>query len=265
MPEGHTIHRLARDHQRWFAGDRPTIASPQGRFSDEAAALDGCGFLRAEAHGKHLAHVYDHPETPVVHIHLGLFGRARSYKTPGPDPRDSVRYLLAGDKRALHLIGPNTCELLTAAEWQAVRDRLGPDPLRSDAEPDIAYELIRRRRRPLAAVLLDQKVIAGLGNVYRAEILFMLGLHPYLPARELDRDTFDRLWALSVDLLEVGVKGNRIVTAPKDEPIHPDVSRRKGDRIYVYKRRRCRRCATEIVKEDLEGRNLYWCPSCQSA
>lgn len=265
MPEGHTIHRLARDHQRWFAGTRPTVASPQGRFADQAATLDGCAFLRAEAHGKHLAHIWDHPTTPVVHIHLGLFGRARSYKSPGPDPRDSVRYQLVNDTRALHLIGPNTCELLTSAQWQAVRERLGPDPLRDDAEPDIAWALLQRRRRPLAAVLLDQRVIAGLGNVYRAELCFLFGLDPFLPARDLDRATFDRLWAAAVELLEEGVRQRRIVIAPKGESIHDEVSRRRGDRLYVYKRRRCRRCATPIRKQALEGRTLYWCPSCQPA
>jgi endonuclease VIII len=263
MPEGHTIHRLARDHDRWFAGDRPSVGSPQGRFADEAAGLDGCTFLRAEAFGKHLLHTWDHPDRPHVHIHLGLFGRCRSYRPPGPDPRDSVRYLLAGEKGTIHLIGATACAWIDDDGWAAIRERIGEDPLREDADPDRAYERLRRRRRPVAAVLLDQDVIAGLGNVFRADLLCALRIDPHLPARDLDRERFDALWELARDRLREGVRTRAIRVAPADEPPHPEAGRREKDRVYVYKRRRCRRCAGPVAQEKLEQRTLYWCPSCQ--
>lgn len=263
MPEGHTIHRLARDHAAWFVGHALAVASPQGRFAEEAAALDGRVLVGVEAYGKHLLHVWDHPERPYVHVHLGLFGSFRHYKPPGPAPTGTTRLHLVGPTRALHLLGPTACEHLDAAGWAAVRARLGEDPLRPDADPDRAYQRLRRRRRPLAAVLLDQGVIAGLGNVYRAEILFVLGLDPMLPAADLPRPAFDALWALAAALLAEGVRLNRIVVAPTAAPRHPDAPTRRSDRLYVYKRRACRVCGGEIARAELEARRLYWCPRCQ--
>lgn len=264
MPEGHTIHRLARDHARWFVGHRLAVTSPQGRFEEEAAALDGRTLVAVEAFGKHLVHVWDHPERPFVHIHLGLFGRTRHPAAPARAPTPTTRLHLVGPTRELHLVGPAACEHLDAAGWAAVRARLGEDPLRADADPDRAFARLRRRRRPIAAALLDQAVIAGLGNVYRAEIAFVLGLDPFLPAADLPRATFDALWALAVELLAEGVRANRIVVAPKGAPSHPAAARAPTDRLYVYKRKVCRVCGGAIARADLEGRTLHWCPACQT-
>lgn len=262
MPEGHTLHRLARDHTRWFVGQPLVARSPQGRFAEQAAALDGRLLLAAEAYGKHLLHVWDHPHRPYVHIHLGLFGRVRHPKIPASAPRDSTRLLLATADRQLRLIGPTACEHLTVEGWERVRARLGDDPLRRDADPDRAFERLQRRRRPLAAVLMDQAVIAGLGNVYRAELLFVLGLDPWMPARELPRPTFDLLWTLARELLTEGVRLNRIVVAPRPEHSARRFAKR---RLYVYKCQTCRVCGTDITRDDLEARRLYWCPTCQTA
>ena len=84
MPEGHTLHRLARLHQRRYAGKPVAVTSPQGRFAAEAAMVDGRKLVRAEAHGKHLFHRYG-PDA-IVHIHLGLIGVFDEYKRPEPDP-----------------------------------------------------------------------------------------------------------------------------------------------------------------------------------
>ena len=137
MPEGHTLHRLARLHQHRYAGARVRVASPQGRFAASASVVDGAVLERAEAHGKHLFHVYG-PDR-VVHVHLGLYGTFTEAELPVAEPRGQVRMRVVGGTHWTDLRGPTACELLTDVEVAALRDRLGPDPLRSDADPDRAW------------------------------------------------------------------------------------------------------------------------------
>src|ERR1043165_6706478 len=183
MPEGHTLHRHARMHHRRHAGHPVAVSSPQGRFAAQASTLDGRTLVRAEAHGKHLFHVYG-PDA-IVHIHLGLLGIFDEHKLPLLAPVGQVRMRLVGRTHWTDLRGPNACELWTADQVAALRARLGPDPLRRDADPEKAWKRISRSRVPLASLLLDQAVIAGVGNVYRAEVLFRHGIPPLVPGREL--------------------------------------------------------------------------------
>jgi endonuclease VIII len=159
MPEGHTTHRLARRHQQCYGGSPVVVSSPQGRFAAAAAVLDGRVLQCAEALGKHLFHVYA-PDL-VVHVHLGLYGAFTEAELPVQPPRGQVRMRLVGLTHWTDLRGPTVCELLTEAEVDAVRARLGPDPLRRDADPDRAWRRISRSRAPLATLLMDQSVLAG--------------------------------------------------------------------------------------------------------
>ncbi|MCC5948784.1 MAG: hypothetical protein JJT89_10040 [Nitriliruptoraceae bacterium] len=261
MPEGHTIHRLARDHRRWFAPGTVHVSSPQGRFAHSAAQLDGTTLERTDAHGKHLFHVYEGDR--IVHIHLGLFGRFFVHPTPPPEPRETVRYRLANGGRVVDLVGATACELLTGDEVAAIRAKLGPDPIRRDADPEQAWAAIQRRSVGIGRALMDQKVLAGVGNVYRAEILFVHGVHPELPARDLDRGTFDRMWEDLVSWLRRGVRERRIITVDPDEIGVPRHRMTREDATYVYKRETCKRCETPIRRWDLAGRWAYACETCQ--
>jgi endonuclease-8 len=138
VPEGHTLHRLARLHQRRYAGSAVQVSSPQGRFVD-AERLDGLTFLRASAWGKHLFHHYD--GGPIVHVHLGLYGTFREHRTPMPQPRGAVRMRIIGTDYGTDLRGPTACEVIDEAQVSAILDRLGPDPLRSDADPGLGPDL----------------------------------------------------------------------------------------------------------------------------
>ena len=185
MPEGHTLHRLAILHTRRYVGRPVAVSSPQGRFATSAELVDGRVLESAEAHGKHLFHHYG-PDL-VVHVHLGLYGKFSDDRLPAEEPRGQVRMRMIGETHYADLRGPTACELLTDAEVDAIHARLGADPLRDDADPDRAWARISRSRAPLATLLMDQSVIAGVGNVYRAEALFRHGLDPQLPGRELTR------------------------------------------------------------------------------
>lgn len=210
MPEGHTLHRLARLHSRRYAGEPVEVSSPQGRFSTSAEIVDGRVLESAEAYGKHLFHVYG-PDL-VVHVHLGLYGKFSNLRRPAAEPRGLVRMRMVGPTHYADLRGPTACELITDGEVDAIRARLGADPLREDADPDRAWARISRSRAPLATLLMDQSVIAGVGNVYRAEALFRHGLDPQMPGRGLTREQWEVLWADLVGMLRDGVKRGKIET-----------------------------------------------------
>lgn len=260
MPEGHTIHRIARDHQKWFAGQKVGLWSPQGRFETEAERLSGRKLIRTDAHGKHL---FYHFGSQILHVHLGLYGKFRIHKNPAPDPRGAVRVRLIGDNRTFDLNGPNQCELLSSKEVQTLRSRLGQDPLRRDADPELVWEKIHRSRTAIGTLLLNQTLIAGIGNVYRAEILHILAIHPDRPGRELSRDEFDQIWQLSVELLQIGVRYNRIITVDRAVVDQPLSRLRADERLHVYKRPTCPRCATDVVYWTLGNRTIYACEGCQ--
>ncbi len=159
MPEGHTLHRLAHRHQRRYAGAPVAVSSPQGRFAAGAALVDGRALQRAEAYGKHLFHIYD--ADLVVHVHIGLSGGFTEHRVPVTPPRGQVRMRMVGRQDWTDLRGPMVCDVLTTDEVAALRARLGPDPLRPDADPGRTWARISRSRAPLAALLMDQSVLAG--------------------------------------------------------------------------------------------------------
>lgn len=267
MPEGHTIHRQARLQQKHFGGREIAVASPQGRFDDGADLLDGKVLGSVEAWGKHL--FYDWSGGPLLHIHLGLFGRFRHHGSDPPDPTAGTRLSLRTDDHTLYLSGPTICELTDQEGRADVVASLGPDPLRSpetDAAVEHIAERLSRRTVPIAQALLDQDVIAGLGNVYRSEVLFRTGVNPLIRSREVAEAQITAIWKDATDQLQLGERSGQIVTT---EPHDVGRNRRsdiaRGERTYVYKRagQPCRRCGTEIEREEIAARKVWWCPDCQ--
>ena len=261
MPEGHTIHRLARDHTRDFVGQKLKLSSPQGRFADEAELLSGKKLKGIQAHGKHLC--YEFPANRYVHIHLGLYGKFRPHKLPAPEPRGAVRLRVIGTAKAFDLNGPNCCELISKADWEKIQDRLGPDPLRKDANPEEVWNKISKSRQAIGKLLMDQSVVAGVGNVYRAEVLFLLGIHPERAGKDVERSEFDALWKLLVELLEIGVKYNRIIIADPKDIGKPRSRMNREERLLIYKHKVCSKCDGDVDWWDLGARKAYACKRCQ--
>jgi endonuclease-8 len=258
MPEGHTIHRIAIDHSKILRGRHVAVSSPQGRFAADAALVDGVRLKHLEAYGKHL--FYHWANGLTGHVHLGLFGRFRVYRGAGPQDALTVRMRLQVAKATIDLIGPTECAIGTADDRDRIVRRLGPDPLRADADPQIAYSAIVRRVAPIGQLLLEQKVISGLGNVFRAEALFVNGINPNRPGTQITRAEFDGLWATVVRMLQRGVTEDRIVTLDLDVFDLPAGVRRRGDATYVYHRDRCLHCGSPILTVKLGGRACYYCP-----
>ena len=184
-----------------------------------------------------------------------------------PEPRGAVRLRLLGEHGVADLTGPAACELLDADGVAAVRRRLGPDPLRPDGDPAAFVDGVRRRRRAIGELLMDQSVISGVGNIYRAETLLRCGVSPFRPGNRMSRDRVRALWDDLTPLMEYGVATGFITTVDPDDvpqPLPPDDQ--EAARWYVYHRsgRPCLRCAAPVRDKQVAARRLFWCPSFQS-
>ena len=268
MPEGHILHRLAAELNRSFAGGLVRSTSPQGRFAASAARLDGATLTGAEAFGKHLFIGFDHT-AETVHIHLGLYGGLTITDDRALPVKGAVRWRLANDATTADLRGPTFCELLDEPAVAAIFRRLGPDPIRADADSERAWQRISRSRSPIATLLMDQRVLAGVGNVYRAEVLFRQGIDPFLPGSALSRAEWDDIWADLVKLMRAGVVAGRIDTVRAEHDPEtmgrPPRQDAHGGEVYVYRRAdmECLICGTPVRTQKIANRNLFWCPQCQ--
>jgi len=241
MPEGHTLHRLAEELHP-LIGRRFAASSPQGRFAAGADILDGRRLAAVEAVGKHLLFDFD---GVVLHVHLGMAG-SMFPSDPSGAPRSGVRLRLVDEKEevAWNLAAPTRCELWSGDERRALFDRLGPDPLRGD-DPGPAFERIARSDRTIGELLLDQAVIAGIGNVFRAEVLHRCGVHPSRPGRSLTQAELTCLWETAITRMRRAVRAGRI------------------DGRSVYQQETCRRCGGPVTSWALGARTAYACAACQ--
>lgn len=256
MPEGHTIHRLARDHARALAGQKLQVSSPQGRFAAGAAVLDGLELLGTEAWGKHL--FYRFAEARILHVHLGLYGKFWPFTPPAGPTHRQVRLRITGDIRGFDLTGPTACEVTGPVERELIVGRLGPDPIRTDADGGSVLPKLARRRSSIGAAIMDQTVVAGVGNVYRAEALFVNGIHPARPAHTVTPEEWSALWATLVRMLRHGVRARQIITVDPDDAAVTD-----GRTRYIYRQDHCARCQSPVRRWDLAGRWAYACETCQ--
>jgi endonuclease-8 len=300
VPEGNEIHRWAERHNTAFAGKKLRVESPNGRFAD-AAALDNQRLERVLAKGKHLGYVFG--KDRILHVHLGRYGDWTEGQMPLAEPKGALRLrmwpagakprkdavtpnkrhgwyssddgtssLASSDIDWLELRGAAACELWTDAEWQALLDRLGPDALGDDPtgadHPKLAFDRILSSKAPISVLLMDQTVLSGIGNIYRAELLYRARLDPFAEGREVPLRTLKAIWKDSIPLLRAGMVDRRIVTTrPKDRPTKKTGQPPKEEVHYVYRRhgKPCFVCGTKIQRRDIAGRTLYWCPVCQAA
>lgn len=304
MPEGHTVHRVARLFDTLFCGQRVQASSPQGRFSHGAAQISGREVVAVDAHGKQLFLSFE--GELVVRVHLGIYGawdvatlhggsaRAgapvadslgaprvsrsrlaewesqRSEDVPFPPaPVGAVRLRLETDTAVADLRGPTACEVVTPEQAAHHRETLGPDPLLHTGikGTEEFVRKVRSTRRPLGLVLMDQSVVSGIGNVYRAELLFRAQLDPYAPASALSEETAAALWRDWSLLLAHGVKTGVMVTRNDlDAPAKKKALTNPSLRHFVYKRqgKPCLRCSSPVVMDIMQARKLYFCPTCQS-
>ena len=333
MPEGHSVHRIARQFALHFVGHEVVASSPQGRFASGAAEISGRVMTEARAVGKQLFLEFDNGL--VLRVHLGIYGawdfagditadatvasaNGRMGQTnqrgtvtgapirdsagedslhsigaprktrlrmaeqealqeaegPGqdsfpPEPIGQVRVRLLTADAVADLRGPTACEVLTPEQADAAIAKLGPDPLVDDnAEAEERFvAVVRKKQTPIGLLLMDQSVVSGIGNVYRAELLFRARLNPHTPGKLVPEELVRALWR---DWAHLCRSASRPARCSPWRGSMRDGQRRalanRADRHWVYHREGlpCRVCGTHIVMEMAAGRKLYWCPKDQA-
>ncbi len=231
MPEGNEIHRWAERHAAAFAGKAVRVDGPQGRFTD-SGLLDGRKLRGVRAVGKHLG--YDFGKDRILHVHLGLQGdftegsgalpavkgalRLRMWNAAavkkaaveGASKRhgwyssdDGTGHLLAEQIAWVELRGPMDCSVWTEARWAALLERLGPDPLNGD-RVDKALERIAKSKKPVGVLLMEQDVMAGIGNIFRPELLFRAEVSPFVAGRDVPEAKLREIWKDALPLMRAG-------------------------------------------------------------
>ena len=186
-----------------------------------------------------------------------------------PEPVGQVRVRLLTDTVSADLRGPTACEVLDPAQVDAVMSRLGPDPQLDDTpEAEQRFvDTVRKKPTRIGLLLMDQSVVSGIGNVYRAELLFRARINPHAPGKSLSVQSLRALWRDWAHLLAIGVATGQMMTM--DDLVKDDyllAMKNRADRHWVYKREGlpCRICGTHITLEEMGARKLYYCPSCQA-
>ena len=186
-----------------------------------------------------------------------------------PEPVGQVRVRLLTDVVSADLRGPTACEVLDPAQVDAVMARLGPDPQLDDspAAEQRFVDSVRKKPTRIGLLLMDQSVVSGIGNVYRAELLFRARINPHAPGKTLTEQSVRDLWRDWAHLLQIGVNTGQMMTM--DDLVGDDYKlamKNRADRHWVYKREGlpCRVCGTHITLEEMGARKLYYCPFCQA-
>jgi endonuclease-8 len=265
MPEGHSIHRVANTFESDYLNSKVKIFSPQGRFESDAKLVSGRKLIQSTAIGKQLFLEFDNELT--LRIHLGIYGKWNFYKVPiskAPEVWGAVRARFGVTNFSADLRGPTVCEVIDQKAADLVRKRLGPDPLNPDPTGSEALKFVSKvksSKAPIGAALMNQAVISGIGNVYRAELLFRAGLNPKTPGEKLSEDQLLGIWDDSVKLMRIGVKKGMMLT--RDDFLTGRVLLK--DRYFVYKREGlpCRVCNKKVMMEEFLARKLYYCAKCQ--
>lgn len=260
MPEGHKTHFIAREHSGLLLGQKLKVTSPQGRFSSDAKKISQRALESVAAAGKRL--FYEFEGDRFLHIHLGRYGKFRQLPTPPPPPVGQVRVRLQGSGATIDLNGPTTCVVIGREEKDELVAALGPDPLAGGKKAD-AWKLVRASNKPIGGLLLDQSVIAGVGNIFRAEVLFEIGLDPRIRGSDLSADQFDAVWKSLSKMMKTGLKYGRIISVTAKEAGVPLAKVPSKDRFRIYAKKRCPRCNGSIGTIEIASRKLYVCESCQ--
>ncbi len=263
MPEGHSIRHLATVHSYGFVGTLVQASSPQGRFDEGAAVINDRVMTETSAHGKHL---FLHFDNDIVHIHLGLYGWFKLRKNKQQQPGNATRLRLMNDEYLSDLAGPTACEIVDYDAMLTKKAKLGPDPIHDNADPEKAWEKIAKSKKTIGGLLMDQSVIAGIGNVYRAELLFRAQLSPFISGKDVPREKFDEIWSDSVVLLRDGATDGHIRTVTEEHLRKHGVELHGCTQYsYVYKRHGndCLVCGSLVRSDTLDGRTVYWCEGCQ--
>jgi endonuclease-8 len=258
VPEGDTVWRTARHLDRALSGS--TLVETDFRVPAHATLdLSGRPVVATLSRGKHLLTRIGEEHT--LHTHLKMEGAWHLYR-PGTRwrrPAHEARVVLRTDAWTAVGFALGVCEVVARADEDTVVGHLGPDLLGPDWDEDEALRrLLADPARPVAEAILDQRNLAGIGNLYKSELCFLAGVSPWRPVGEVP------------DLPRLVRRAHTVLDANKERVEQTTTGDlRKGRQTWVYRRDRqpCRRCGTRIELSEqgpaMQERATYWCPSCQ--
>lgn len=272
MPEGDTIFRSARTLHRALAGRTitrfETGLAPLAAL-DRATPIAGRTVLTSEARGKHLLLTLS--GDLVLRTHMRMHGSWHLYR---PDerwraPRRDARIVIATTVWMAIAFNVNDAEFVTADALvhHARLSALGPDLLAPEFDAVLARERLREvPARHIAEALLRQQAMAGLGNVFKSEVLFICRVHPFLPVQALPDATLDDLIERSKSLIRLNVREGSTTPATVGRVTTGRMNPKEALWVYGRAGLPCRRCGASIRSEsETDGRRTYWCPACQPA
>lgn len=251
MVEGDGCHRVAAEHRRSLVGRRFKASSPNKRFSVGARAIMQAGgvLLRIEVHGKNLFYFFGKKgckPTVVMHVHFGMAGAFAVYTKEEPEITPNTRLRLEDAGVFAHLSAMIVDHGTLTSLYERLSAQLGPDPLREDSDPMrfISACACMGNKKTIGAVLMDQKVVAGVGNIYRSETLYEAGIHPEQPANTLSEVELKRLWNIIVKQMQDGFKTGSIW------------GKKSGPWCYG---RMTSACGGKVREWSMGGRNVFAC------
>lgn len=257
MPEGDTLFAFARSIDSALAGKRLTYAvSTRVPLS----RLTGCCVRSARAHGKQLLIAFDNGQVLRTHLRMHGLIRVRDGSYAGPLTNPHVRWLLASADKTVTCLDAPTIELLHERELAThpVMSRLGPDVLAPELDfPEILRRLREQDARPIGSAVMDQEILAGIGNIYKSESLFLAELSPFVRVSALTDEQLSNLVGIARRLMRRNVGASRRTTP----------AGRVASKYWVYERsgEPCLRCGARLRMKRQEplARSTYYCPECQ--
>lgn len=256
------MHRLAVSHGKRLAGRAYKATSPNGRFADGARAIDGRVLSRLEANGKNLFAFFSVVGSPdvVMHVHFGMAGRWSAVDAARARPPTGTTRLQLEGHGLVSQLSAMTVAHGDLELYLSKTKALGEDPLRADADPEALWRRVSASPKTIGALLMDQGYFAGVGNIFRCEILLVAAVHPNLKGSELTREQFDRVWSASVRLMGIAFTLGSIVTV---EPHEAAALGNPKLRRWLYNSAQCGRCRGPVVSWQIAARTCYACVSCQ--
>lgn len=261
MVEGHSVHRVASRFRLKFVGRKFAATSPNGRFTSGAKAINRKEFSKIEAVGKNLFAFFG--KNRVVHIHFGMSGRWAIFRrSEAPEPSKTTRLVLSNRRLGLEAhLSAMTVEFGDAEMYETKRGKLGEDPLDDNANVTKLRKRVQSSNKSISKLLMDQGFFAGVGNIYRAEILYCAKMHPEIKGCDLSDDDFNRVWNTAVRLMQIGYKTGRITSLNTTEAkLLGDENRRR----YVYNQEHCFVCGARVSSWQENSRTVWACLTCQS-
>ncbi|OGC38853.1 DNA-formamidopyrimidine glycosylase [candidate division WWE3 bacterium RBG_13_37_7] len=273
LPEVHTIAKDLNDAIMGFSVKKCVISSGYKTQPNNAVfikAIEGSKITKVQRIAKN---ILIHLENgAVIHFHLAMTGQIllKTQKLAKKSNQNWQRILLELEKNGgkkflifndMRMFGK--AAVLKHTDLKALQQKYGPEPIDSEMQPEKLWEVIRSKKTTIKNALLNQSLIAGLGNIYATEALFLAGIHPETPTDKISLENMKKLINAAKTVLEEGIT-HRGSTLP--DKMYMDIFGNSGhyqEHFKIYLQTVCPKCGNKVAFKKINGRGTYFCPICQ--